>query len=75
MRKACLLVLLAWAVPVLAQTLSPDVKQFVKVDAPMIALEHVRVIDGTGAAAKEDQTVIVSKREGSVGRRCRSECP
>ena len=60
MRKACLLVLLAWAVPVLAQTLSPDVKQFVKVDAPMIALEHVRVIDGTGAAAKEDQTVIVA---------------
>jgi imidazolonepropionase-like amidohydrolase len=44
----------------LAQTLSPDVKQFVKVDAPVIALEHVRVIDGTGAAAKEDQTVVVA---------------
>jgi len=44
----------------LAQTLSPDVKQFVKVDAPVIALEHVRVIDGTGAAAIEDQTVVIS---------------
>jgi imidazolonepropionase-like amidohydrolase len=44
-----------------AQTLSPQVRQFVKVDAPVIALAHVRVIDGTGAAAREDQTVILSK--------------
>jgi imidazolonepropionase-like amidohydrolase len=41
------------------QSLSPEVKQFVKVDAPVIALEHVRVIDGTGAA-KEDQTVVIA---------------
>jgi len=44
-----------------AQTLSPTVKAFVKVDAPVIALTHVRVIDGTGAAAREDQTIILSK--------------
>ena len=44
-----------------AQTLSPDVKQFVKVDAPIIALTHVRVIDGTGAPAREDQTIILEK--------------
>ena len=44
----------------LAQTLSPHVKEFVKVDAPVVALTHVRVIDGTGAAAKEDQTIIVA---------------
>ena len=44
-----------------AQTASPDVKPFVKVDAPVVALTHVRVIDGTGAAAREDQTVIVNK--------------
>ena len=37
-----------------AQTLSPEVRQFVKVDAPVVALTHVRVIDGTGAAARED---------------------
>src|SRR6266536_3545806 len=43
-----------------AQTLSPEVKEFVKVDAPVIALEHVRVIDGTGAAAREDQTVVLA---------------
>jgi imidazolonepropionase-like amidohydrolase len=37
------------------------VRQFVKVDAPMVALVHVRVIDGTGTAAREDQTIILSK--------------
>jgi hypothetical protein len=43
------------------QKLSPEVRQFVKVDAPMVALVHVRVIDGTGTAAREDQTIILSK--------------
>ena len=42
------------------QTLSPEVREFVKVDAPVVALTHVRVIDGTGAAAREDQTIILS---------------
>jgi imidazolonepropionase-like amidohydrolase len=44
-----------------AQTSSAQVKPFVKVEAPVVALTHVRVIDGTGAAAREDQTVVVSK--------------
>jgi imidazolonepropionase-like amidohydrolase len=44
-----------------AQALSPQVRGFVKVDASAIALTHVRVIDGTGAAAREDQTVVISK--------------
>ncbi len=44
-----------------SQTLSSDVKDFVKFDAPNIALTHVRVIDGTGSAAREDQTVLLSK--------------
>ena len=44
-----------------AQTLSPDVKQFVTVDAPVVALTHVRVIDGTGSPAREDQTIVVNK--------------
>ena len=60
MREACLFVLFAWTAPGLSQTPSPDVKQFVKVDAPVVALEHVRVIDGTGAAAKEDQTIVLA---------------
>lgn len=44
-----------------AQTLSPAVQAFVKLNAPVIALTHVRVIDGTGALAREDQTVVLSK--------------
>jgi imidazolonepropionase-like amidohydrolase len=44
-----------------AQTASPQVKPFIKVDAPVIALTHVRVIDGTGAPAREDQTIILSQ--------------
>jgi imidazolonepropionase-like amidohydrolase len=43
------------------QTLSPEVRNFVKTDAPVIALTHVRVIDGTGSAPREDQTVVLSK--------------
>src|ERR1700704_751240 len=46
---------------VTAQTLSPQVREFVKVDAPVVALTHVRVIDGTGTPAREEQTVVISK--------------
>lgn len=42
------------------QALSPGVRGFVTVDAPLFALTHVRVIDGTGAPAREDQTIVVS---------------
>ena len=45
----------------LAQTQkSSDVAPFVTVDTPVFVLNHVRVIDGTGAAAKEDQTVVIA---------------
>jgi len=40
------------------------VKPYVAVDTPVVALTHVRVIDGTGAAPKEDQTVII--RDGNI---------
>ena len=40
--------------------LSPQVKDFVRVDSPEVALEHVRVIDGTGAPAKANQTIVIS---------------
>src|SRR5215212_721007 len=40
--------------------LSQETREFVGVDAPTVALTHVRVIDGTGAPALQDQTVIVS---------------
>ncbi len=38
---------------------APGVKPFVAVDAPVIALQHARVIDGTGAEPREDQTLIL----------------
>ncbi|MGO4463919.1 amidohydrolase family protein [Pseudoduganella sp. RAF53_2] len=42
----------------------PEVRKFLKYDAPLIALAHVRVIDGTGAAPLEDRTVIL--RDGRI---------
>ena len=60
MQKALALLLLGSS-SLFGQTLSPDVREFVKVDAPVVALTHVRVIDGTGAVAREDQTVVISK--------------
>ena len=36
------------------------VKNFIRVDSPVVALEHVRVIDGTGAPAKPNQTIVIS---------------
>jgi len=44
-----------------AQSLSPQVQPFVKVNAPVVALTHVRVVDGTAAPALDDRTVILSK--------------
>jgi imidazolonepropionase-like amidohydrolase len=39
--------------------ISPLTKSFVLVDSTVVALEHVRVIDGTGAAPEADQTVLI----------------
>ena len=61
MRRAMILVLLGCCSIAVAQSLSPEVRKFVKTDAAVVALTHVRVIDGTGAVAREDQTIIVSK--------------
>ena len=56
----------ALAAPAAAQlpTLSPNVLQYVAIDTPAVALTHVRVIDGTGAPARENQTVII--RDGRI---------
>jgi enamidase len=44
-----------------AQRLSvaDNVKAFVSIDAPVVALTGARVIDGTGAAPRENQTLII----------------
>ena len=40
---------------------SGEVRQFVRVEAPVVVLEHVRVVDGTGAAPVEDQAVVIDQ--------------
>jgi imidazolonepropionase-like amidohydrolase len=50
----------AAATSLAAQTLSSDVREFVRVDTAVFALTHVRLIDGTGAAARDDATIVVS---------------
>ena len=40
--------------------LKPEVRQYVSVAAERVALTHVTVIDGTGAPARTDQTVILT---------------
>jgi hypothetical protein len=42
-----------------ATELSKEVLDFVKVSRPVVALTHVRVIDGTGAQPLEDQTLVI----------------
>ncbi len=58
------LLLLPAAVAAQRPTLAPAVRQFVAIDTAIVALTHVRVIDGTGAPARDDQTVIV--RDGDI---------
>jgi cytosine/adenosine deaminase-related metal-dependent hydrolase len=54
---ACLLI----AAVVHAQTpAASPVAPFISVNAPVFVLDHVRVIDGTGAPAREDQAVVVA---------------
>src|ERR1039458_5780262 len=39
--------------------LTPGTGPFVTVNAPVVELQHVRVIDGTGAAPLENQTIVI----------------
>ena len=53
--------------PLAAQSfgdLSPDTREFVSVSAPVVALVGVTVLDGTGAEARTDQTVVI--RDGRI---------
>jgi imidazolonepropionase-like amidohydrolase len=58
--KTKLATLLVFALAFLARAQAPDRQQFIRIEAPVIALTRVRVIDGTGAAPKEDQTIVIS---------------
>ncbi|HEY9229574.1 MAG TPA: amidohydrolase family protein [Gemmatimonadaceae bacterium] len=45
-------------------TLTNAVRQYVSIDTAVVALTHVRVIDGTGAPARENQNLII--RDGRI---------
>jgi len=45
-------------------TLSANVRQYVAIDTPTVVLTHARVIDGTGAAPRENQTLVL--RDGRI---------
>jgi imidazolonepropionase-like amidohydrolase len=62
--KIALFLLVTFAVSTFAQGPGADRQQFIRVEAPVIALVHVRVIDGTGAARLDDQTIVIS--EGKI---------
>ena len=49
--------------PIQAQdrpSVSGNVQRFITVDFPVLALTHVRLVDGTGSAARDDQTIVVT---------------
>src|SRR2546426_1502155 len=55
-----LLLLFGIAIGSFAQAPTPERQQFIRVEAPVVALAHVRVIDGTGAVPRDDQTIVIS---------------
>lgn len=59
-RNACLIVF-AFLVPLLAaqNAITPGLQPLVASSDPVVALMHVRVIDGTGAPARSDQIIII----------------
>ena len=60
MRRLSLFASFLFASSAIAQSpKAPDVAPFITIDSSVFVLEHVRVIDGTGAPAKEDQSILV----------------
>src|SRR2546423_9677687 len=63
---ATLIVTIVAAPKVHAQrpTISATVRAYTAVDTPIVALTHAKVIDGTGAAARNNQTIVI--RDGRI---------
>lgn len=40
-------------------TLAPQVRKYLKVSTPKVVLEHVQIIDGTGAPPSPDQNIYI----------------
>ena len=44
----------------IVQSPNAERQQFTRVEAPVVVLTHVRIIDGAGAAALDDQTIVIA---------------
>ena len=47
------------AQPTVRRALPQVTQDYISVDAPVVVLQHVRLIDGTGAPAVDDQTLVI----------------
>lgn len=64
----CLCVVLCLTVGALAQGQARFGSEFIRVNSKIVVLKNVRIVDGTGAAPVEDQTIIlIGDRIGSIG--------
>ena len=63
---AVLLLVFAAGASAQRPTLAAGARAFVSVDTTIVALTHARIIDGTGAAPRDNQTLII--RDGSICR-------
>jgi enamidase len=67
MRLSVIGMLLLLLIPTQARAqanFSPQTRAFVTVDAPVVALTNARLVDGTGASARRDQTIVL--RDGLI---------
>jgi imidazolonepropionase-like amidohydrolase len=60
--KTAIAILLLFGIAIIsvAQAPNSERQQFIRVEAPVVVLAHVRVIDGTGAAPRDDQTIVIT---------------
>jgi hypothetical protein len=77
LREMAMAVLLSGAAasaPSLMCQVPATLQPFVKIDAPVLVLENVRVIDGTGAPAKENQAIVTRTARSRGWTRARVAC-
>lgn len=60
MRRVALFVFLCTSFAIAQAQNSSGVAPFVTVSAPVFVVNHVRIIDGTGAAPQEDQAIVIA---------------
>jgi imidazolonepropionase-like amidohydrolase len=60
--------LLAGSVLANRPALTPETMEYVSVDAPTVAITHVKVVDGTGTPPRADQTIVLENgRIAAIG--------